>query len=1487
MKKILFFISIFILANYANSQITTNYSLSDALISDNTRCFAEDNNGNIWIGSSAGISIFDGTDFSYFTTGDGLGGNVIYDFLVSSNGNVYAATSGGLSKYNGVSWMNYDAGSGLPSTTIWCVDEDIDGKIWVGTSSNGAAYFDGVNWHVLSENQGLISNSIKCLFADRNGNIWFGTANGLSVYDGIKFKNFNSTNGLAGNLVNEITQLDNGNIAIATNGGVGIYNFHSWNNITTQQGLPTANILTIAQDNSQNIWVGTALGLTKIFGSTFTTYDNTHGLSNKIVNKILITKEDNNSQIWVGSPFNGLTVFDMNQDFVIYRMNKNIVGNNISTIFTDENNTIWIGTNDGLNKVLDRNWRTFKVSDGLVNNMITAIHKDQNQNVWIGTQNGLSKISGQTIVNFNTPNLSNSYINDITSDNTGKVYVATRSKVNVIEDDEVVNIIDVDQGLANDTIKKIHFENGRIWFLSDAAIQYFDGSNYIDATALCAGNYSQAGAVCSNTSNIQYFGDDYSLRIYDVNNTTYNCIPHPYSGVSKIVSMTKIGNKIYCVFENGELQYYDGTWTNVALTFSATWVEHYLDENYILLGSENQGLFKLCLNCSSDIVTTNNPPCLEGNNGSITITSPSGSQYSINNGNTWQASNTFSNLKRGYKHILIKNSLNKIIADKEIYLESYNGHIGSSNLTITQIDCFGNNSGEISLDYDPSASHVWENYNTTLLVRENLNPGTYSVTITDGASCTKVLTNSIVQPEQLVTSHTYNNITCYGLANGSIDLTIEGGTQPYSILWSNGDTNEDINNLMPTTYIYTVTDANNCTSSNSQQITQPNQLEVSADIVNNLCHGDTNGSIDITISGGTTPYDITWSNTDYVNAQNDIVNAPADTYTLNIVDQNNCSIEETYTITEPEGILLSLDNLEHVKCYGENTGKIIIDVSGGYGALSFEWKKDSETEVFSTEQNIENLFAGTYHLSITDANNCQRTETYTVSQSPALSASINVTPITCAGSNDGQMSASATGGSGTYSAYTWYNSEDQIIGVNQTINNLGAGDYYVVVRDSYYCYATAYASLTQATPHVYETSHTDMTCNGLNNGTITITIDGGSGAGFNFNWQSGVSSTTNTASNLGPGTYFVTVTDPTNCVEILEETIIEPPMQSIGCFDDYGYVCYGNSLTLNPGNFVSYIWSTGEITQSIDVENEGTYFVEVVDNQGCHLGDTIQLVVNAVYNNEEINLASVDNQGSVTLMWNKTPNHGTEYFKIYKDIGNGYDFLTNVYFNQPAIYTDTDVDTENHYYKYKISVVDSCGAESQLSEHHRTCLLSGVGDNNGASWLNWGAYEGFFVVYYFIERGSTPNNLEVVDSVLYNQFNWAEMNPNPDGSYYRIKVRRMDGCNPGDGNYYSEAYSNIVFCNNNVGFVNNAIVSPQVYPNPFKDEINIEFYQNIPGEVSYSITNMLGQTVESSDKIYFNQGNNTLKFNTELQNGVYILKLNFREESHSFRIIKN
>lgn len=1490
MKKILLIISICIFVNFSFAQSFTNYSYSQALINDNTRCFVQDNENNIWIGSSSGITVFDGNNFSQFNTENGLGGNTIYDFLVHSNGDVYAATSGGLSKWNGSSWTNFNAGSGLPSNVIWCVDEDIYNKIWIGTSSNGVAYFDGINWHTLTESQGLVADGVKCLLADRSGNVWFGTGNGLSMYNGNNFITFNTSNGLPGNIVNEIIQLDNGNIAVATNGGIGIYNYNNWNNITTLQGLPTANVLTINQDKNQNIWLGTSLGLSKFDGSNFTTYNDNHGMSNIIVNKILITK-NNNSQIWVGSPFNGLSVFDINEDFIIYRTNKNLVNDNINTIYTDENtNTVWIGTQDGLNKVVDRNWKTYKVSDGLSNNNITCIHKDINNNIWIGTVNGLNKISGQTITSFNlAQGLTNAYINDISSDNSGKIYIATNNKVNVIENNVIIETIGIDEGLANNIIKKIHFENNRMWFLNDDEIQYFDGSNFIDATNLnCSETYSQAGAICSNTTNVQYFGDDYSLRTYDIDNSSYDCIAHPHAGDSKIISMTKIENNIYCVFENGELQYYNGTWTNIPLSFEATWVEHYFDDNYLWIGSQDNGVYKYCINCTQDIVSNIiSPTCFNSNNASLTIISPLGNNYSIDNGLTWQSSNNFNNLKPGFKHILIKNISNKIIADNEIYLEPYNGNISSANLTLTQIDCHGNNSGEINLFYETPASHIWENNNTNLFLRQNLSQGTYSVTINDGFTCNKILTNDIIEPPLLNTNLNYNNISCFGNANASISLSISGGTIPYLIEWSNSANTSVIQNLAPNTYSYTVTDAKNCQNIGSQAITQPEQLGILANIQNNFCNGDNDGEILITINGGTSPYNIEWSNTNFVNSENNIVNAPAGSYIISVTDANSCNKTETYNISQPQGILINSYNLTNILCYGENTGKINISTSGGFGELTYEWKKNAESEVFSIEQNLENLEHGTYYLTITDENSCQKTASYTLTQSPELIANTMITPITCAGDNDGQILASATGGSGIYSAYTWYNSENEIIGVNQHITNLGSGEYHVLVRDSYYCYATAYATLTQATPHIYETSHSNMTCHGLNNGSITITIDGGAGAGFNFNWQNGVNSNTNIASNLGPGTYSVTITDPSNCTEIIQETILQPNMESIGSFSEYGYVCYGNSITLNPGSFVTYTWSTGQISPTIEVENQGVYFVEVIDDQGCHLGDTITIIVSTVFNNEKINLTNVDEQGNVKIIWNKTPNQGTEYYNLYKDSGSSYNLLTTLNYNSPAIFIDTDVDTDNHYYKYKISCVDSCGAESQMSEHHRTCLLHAVPDGNGASWLDWGAYEGFFVVYYFIERGSTPYNLTVVDSVLYNQFNWAEMNPNPNGSYYRIKVRRMDGANPGDGNYYSEAYSNIVFCQNITGMVNNAIISPQVYPNPFVDVINIEFYQNIPGKVSYSIVNMLGQTVESSDEMEFSNGKNNLSFNTSLENGVYILILKFKEETYNFRIIKN
>jgi hypothetical protein len=1488
MKILILIFSFAFLFVSLRSQNTTYYSFEQALINDNVRSIEEDINGNIWVGTISGITVFDGINFTSYTSADGLGGNIVYDICAHSSGDVYAATSGGISKFDGITWTNTGMGDGLPSNTIWSVEEDNYGNIWIGTSNMGVVYYDGLIWTAFNTSDGLVSNGVKTILVDRSDNVWFGTGNGLSVYNGSSFKTHNTTTGLPGLLVNEIIQLYNGNIAVATNGGIGIYNYHEWESITTTEGLPAANVLSLREDYNQNLWIGSAAGLTKYDGSSFETYTYNDGLTNTIVSKHIITHAGDN-KIWCGSPFNGISVFDFENDFIIYRTNRNLVSDEITTIYTDYDDITWVGTTAGLNKIDDQHWRTFTALDGLSNDEITAIHKDINGNVWVGTVDGLNKITGGTITQINTgQGLTNSYVNSITSDNAGVVYVATQDKVTIITEGVVSGEISTTDGLIDNNVDEIHFENDRLWFIMYTAIQFYESAVFTDATLSgCAESQDFAGAKCLNNTTGQYFGTDYTLRYFEDGLTISNCVLHPYSGTSNMTSIVDLPSGVVCSFDNGEVQLYNGVWVPYPIAFDVSFLSTSFDDNYLWVGATDQGLAKICLNCTSDITADlTSPSCHETNDGVINITSPAGTSYSIDNGENWQASAVFNSQSGGLKHILVKNALGNIIADSVIFLPYYD-QISDANITITQILCNGNNSGEIVLEYSNSGSHIWENANTVLYERTNLGAGIYSVTIYDSGSCSRILSNEIIEPEALDIDISHTDITCFDDADGEIVLSVSGGTIPYSYDWSNSETTSTISNLEPSNYLYTVTDGNGCTETGSQEIIQPDELIISQSITHNSCYGDLSGIIDITITGGITPYEITWDDDTYVNGGFDIINAPAGFYNVTVSDDHNCSTSASYEITEPEGIDIISEDLLHVHCFGESTGEIDIEVSGGVGTLNYEWVKEGVGGVFSTDQDIIELSSGTYHLTITDENFCETNTSYLINQSPLLDVNITITPITCAGYDDGELLAVASGGTGIYSAYYWYNDNDDIIGVNPHITGLTGGDYYIICRDSYYCYDTAYATLTQAVPHVYEISSTDMTCNGLENGTITVIVDGGSGLGYTFNWEGGIAGNTNIATNVGTGTWSVTVTDPTDCTEILEETVSEPEMLDIGYFDEYAYICYGNTLILNPGTFVSYHWSTGSTNPTIEVENEDLYFVEVVDATGCHLGDTVFVVVSTVINDEEINLATVTDDETIKIMWEKTPNQGTELYKIYRDAGDGFEFITNLDYTEPAIYEDFDVSPSDQYYKYRITSVDSCGAESDYSVHHRTCLLDVVPDNNGVCYLNWAGYQGFFVVYYFIMSGDSPETLEVVDSVLYSTFNYVEMNPDEDGTYYRIKVRRIDGCSPGDGEYYDEAYSNIVYCDNISGVVNTVINDPMAYPNPFNDEINIDFFLNIGGEVKYSIVNMLGQFVYDETIYNANSGNQTIKLNPDLDAGIYILKLSYGNEIHNFRIVKN
>jgi hypothetical protein len=1497
LKRIIFLCFAFIAANNIYSQKFEYYKFEPALVDDNVRSLETDITGNIWIGTTGGITKFDGINFTSYTTSQGLGGNIIYDIHAHSSGLVYAATSGGLSVFNGTTWLNYTVGDGLPSNNVWCVTEDLNGDIWIGTSDVGIAHYNGTYWESYSTSSGLISNTIKVIFADRNGNIWCGAGNGVSKFDGTNFKNFNTSNGLPGPIINDIIQLDNGNIAIATNNGISIYNFHNFTNITTAQGLPGANVLCLKQDFNQNLLIGTSSGFTIYNWTNFQTYTTDNGLSNNIVNKITISKSPAQNQVWIASPFNGVSVFDNNNTFVIYRTNKNLVNDNVTTIFND-NDITWIGTANGLNKVKEQNWRTFTTNDGLSTNYITAIHKDSQNNIWVGTVNGVNKISGLSITKILTAHgLTHPYVTSITSDETGKVYVATLDNITIIENGLVIDTISPDDGLADTAVNIVHYQDGLLWIMTDEAIQYYDGISFTDATNLgCATPLTASGGKSVNSTAFTALGDNNALRIYNTSVLLYNCYTHPYQNIATINSIVEHSTGLFCSFDNGEIKRlssstynwedFNTSYPGLNPLFIPSFISKDNNPNYLWIGSDNMGLAKACLTCNQNLtLTTISPSCYNSANGQISISSPAGTNYSIDNGQNWQASATFSGLKGGYYHILVQNATSEIIADSIYYLNHYSSSIADAHISITQINCFGNANGSIELTYILPATHIWENMDNSTFLRTNLNPGNYSVTVTDGAGCSKILSNTIVQPTELSVSENHTNINCYGSNNGQIQLNFSGGMPPYSVIWSSGQTTASISNLSEGNYSYTVSDNNSCVKTGTVYISEPDELNVIANVTNNECYGDLNGSIEISITGGVPNYNVSWTPNTYVSGNN-IINAPAGTYNLQVVDANNCTFNSQYTINEPQGITISNINLSHVLCYGESTGSITYNVSGGFGDLSFVWTKDEIPGTYATTQNLTNIPSGTYHLTITDANNCSSSYNFTINQSPELVTNITVTPISCAGNEDGQLLATVTGGSGIISAYLWYNSQNQVIGVTPHITGLGAGDYYVVVRDSYYCYDTAYASLTQSTPHVYEVITNNASCFGKNDGSIQIIIDGGNGQGFNFNWYNGVAGNTNIANNLVAGTYSVTITDPTNCVEILQGTVTQPPMQDIGAFNQQEVICYGNSIILNPGNFVSYQWSTGETSPTITVFNEGLYYVRVIDANGCHLGDTVLIFVSTVYNNEKLNIATVTNDNKVKLIWNKTPNQGTEYFKIYKEINSNYVPVASIPYNQPAIFIDNDAIANEFPHSYKLSVVDSCGAESSLSPLHKTMKLEAVHDNNSVCYLNWSPYEGFFVVYYYIMKGNSPDNLQVFDSVLYNQYNYIQMNPNPNGTYYRIKVKRIDGSYPGDGNYYNEAYSNMVFCQNPTGLVLNPINAQQIYPNPFIDEINVSFSCFYEDNLTYSIYDISGKQVYAPQTFKTSYGNNHINIHADLKPGLYLLNIKFSDRVYNYRIVK-
>jgi hypothetical protein len=225
---------------------------------------------------------------------------------------------------------------------------------------------------------------------------------------------------------------------------------------------------------------------------------------------------------------------------------------------------------------------------------------------------------------------------------------------------------------------------------------------------------------------------------------------------------------------------------------------------------------------------------------------------------------------------------------------------GECNLTssTTQVDvlCNGNATGSIDLSPNagtPSYTYIWSNGATTQDL-SNLVAGTYAVTVTDAVGCSAFSSATITQAPAMVLTTTQVNALCNSL--GSIDLSVSGGTPGYTYEWSNGASTQDISNLAADTYTVTVTDANGCTKTTSATITQAAVIILSASLVQPSNCFVADGSIDLSVSGGNSPYTYDWSNDGPESPDNDpqdLQNLPEGTYTVTVTDANGCTADYT------------------------------------------------------------------------------------------------------------------------------------------------------------------------------------------------------------------------------------------------------------------------------------------------------------------------------------------------------------------------------------------------------------------------------------------------------------------------------------------------------------------------------------------------------------------------------------------------------------------
>ncbi len=622
-------------------------------------------------------------------------------------------------------------------------------------------------------------------------------------------------------------------------------------------------------------------------------------------------------------------------------------------------------------------------------------------------------------------------------------------------------------------------------------------------------------------------------------------------------------------------------------------------------------------------VATIHPNCAGAADGGIDITAGGGTsplQYSIDNGVTFQASNTFSGLGAGTYDIVVEDA-NGCQATTQVTLTDPPALIH----TTTTIDpqCNGDLSGTINITANGGATpYQYSIDNGTTFQASNsfagLGAGAYSIVVEDANGCQSTSTVTLTNPPAITYTVVLTNPNC-GATDGAIVITGAGGDGgPYQYSIDNGVTFQgsgSFTNLGAGTYNVVVEDGSGCQATGVEALSNLSGPTID-NIANTdpLCNGDLNGTITITASGGTPPLQYSADNGITFQASNSFVGLGAGIYSIVIEDANGCQSTSTVTLTAPPAVAYTIV-LTDPNC-GATDGAIVITGTGGDGG-PYQYSIDNGV-TFQGTGSFTGLGAGAYDVVVVDGSGCQTTGTETLNNlnGPTIDNTASSDPL-CNADLTGAITITASGGTPPLQYSIDNGSTFQGSG---SFTGLGAGTYDIVVEDGVGCQSLQTITLTDPQLLAFNTIVTDESCN-VANGSITIPVIGGVPP-LQFSIDNGVTfQASNLFTGLAAGTYNIVVEDANGCQASGMETVaalggVSLDSVSIANASCNG-ICDGAVTAFASGGATPYTYQwlddqnnpiAGETNTTYVGVCAGTYTVEITDAGGCSAIQTVTII---------------------------------------------------------------------------------------------------------------------------------------------------------------------------------------------------------------------------------------------------------------------------------------